>query len=279
MVFQLYAFVRTVDDFVDCVPQQTTLFYKFCVAYAELSGQQVSQVARAKRLFPELVSGNSFTKLSEEYKDVLQAFVSLKNQVQLDERWIQAFLSAMEADLYKSQYQTLAETRAYMFGSAEVVGLCMAQILQLPKQAYPSARLLGRAMQYINFLRDVGEDLDLGRQYLPHSTVAAHGLARLSREEIAANPDRYTQLIRHESCRYLQWQRRAEEGYKWIPIRYLLPIQTASDMYVWTIHQVAADPLKALQASIKPTKKQVILRVLKNSIKTPILKLRNRVYA
>ncbi len=53
----------------------------------------------------------------------------------------------------------------------------MARIMRLPDEALPSAAMLGRAFQYVNFVRDLQEDLDLGRRYLPRVDVEAAGLA------------------------------------------------------------------------------------------------------
>ena len=50
----------------------------------------------------------------------------------------------------------------YMYGSAEVVGLMMARIMGINREADFCARMLGRAMQYINFIRDIDEDGKLG---------------------------------------------------------------------------------------------------------------------
>ena len=56
-------------------------------------------------------------------------------------------------------------------GSAAVIGDFMLPILQpdekLREALTPHARDLGRAFQMTNFIRDISEDLDLGRQYIP----------------------------------------------------------------------------------------------------------------
>ncbi|MET9634576.1 squalene/phytoene synthase family protein, partial [Lentzea sp. NPDC006480] len=69
----------------------------------------------------------------------------------------------------------------YMHGSAEVIGLQMLPVLGtvVPREeAAPYAARLGVAFQLTNFLRDVGEDLDRGRVYLPQDVLGAHGVDR-----------------------------------------------------------------------------------------------------
>jgi phytoene synthase len=69
-----------------------------------------------------------------------------------------------------------------MYGSAAIIGLQMLPVLQplpgLEAQAAVHARLLGEAFQMSNFIRDVGEDLDRGRVYLPEEDLAAFGVTR-----------------------------------------------------------------------------------------------------
>jgi phytoene synthase len=87
----------------------------------------------------------------------------------------------MRADLVVTDYATYADLRRYMHGSAAVIGLQMLPVLGtvVPcDEAAPHAAALGVAFQLTNFLRDVGEDLDRGRVYLPADLLAAHGADR-----------------------------------------------------------------------------------------------------
>ena len=80
------------------------------------------------------------------------------------------FLASMRSDLHVTDYPTYADLRAYMHGSAAVIGLQMLPVLGTVvrrEEAAPHAAALGVAFQLTNFLRDVGEDLDRGRVYLP----------------------------------------------------------------------------------------------------------------
>ncbi|KKY40011.1 phytoene synthase, partial [Vibrio parahaemolyticus] len=73
------------------------------------------------------------------------------------------------------------DLRGYTHGSAEVIGLQMLPVLGtvVPREvAAPHAAAHGVAFQLTNFLRDVGEDLDRGRVYLPADLLAAHGVDR-----------------------------------------------------------------------------------------------------
>jgi phytoene synthase len=90
-------------------------------------------------------------------------------------------MASMRSDLTVTDYPTYADLRRYMHGSAAVMGLQMLPVLGTvvpQEEAVPHAAALGIAFQLTNFLRDVGEDLDRGRVYLPADLLAAHGVDR-----------------------------------------------------------------------------------------------------
>jgi len=93
------------------------------------------------------------------------------------------FLAAMTSDLEVTGYADLAALDRYMWGSAAVIGLQVLPVLGTApgvthEEAAPHAIALGEAFQLTNFLRDVGEDADRGRVYLPADLLAAHGVTR-----------------------------------------------------------------------------------------------------
>jgi 15-cis-phytoene synthase len=78
-------------------------------------------------------------------------------------------------------YRTFDELDRYVHGSAAVIGLQVLPVLGtvVPRQrAEPHAAALGVAFQITNFLRDIGEDLDRGRVYLPAEELASFGVDR-----------------------------------------------------------------------------------------------------
>ncbi|MDQ5951248.1 MAG: 15-cis-phytoene synthase, partial [Patescibacteria group bacterium] len=227
-VFTLYSFVRTADDYVDQVPAQVKSFRRFRKEYeAALSGKPCQN-------------------------EIIQAYVSLAIRKNFDPQWTEAFLDAMESDLNTHTYRTLEKTISYMHGSAEVIGLMMAKIMDLPPSAYQYAKKLGRAMQYVNFIRDIAEDLELGRNYFPQTEMKKYGLASLSYQHTSHNQPNYKRFMAAQLQRYNAWQEMAATGFKLIPRRYLIPIKTASDLYNWSASQIAKDPMIVYQKKMKP---------------------------
>jgi len=98
----------------------------------------------------------------------------------IDPMDFEVFLKAMAMDLTVTDYATYAELLSYMDGSAAAIGTMMLPILQAgdPVAAREPARQLGIAFQLTNFIRDVAEDLDRGRVYLPGEDLARFGVTR-----------------------------------------------------------------------------------------------------
>ena len=101
----------------------------------------------------------------------------------------EAFLHSMRMDLTVTEYADYPALFEYVYGSAAVIGLQMVPILE-PRspEAYDRAMDLGVAFQLANFIRDVGEDLDRGRVYLPLDELAEHGVTRADLERRVATP-------------------------------------------------------------------------------------------
>lgn len=237
-VFCLYAFVRRADNFVDDLPQDRAGFYRYWEAW--------------RRALSGIPAGDT----------LIDPFVALCQRRGIKSDWIEAFFHSMELDLEKSLYTTLDETIEYMYGSAEVIGLAMAKIMALPDEALEPARMLGRSMQYINFIRDIDEDNQLGRRYLP---LEDSSLKDLSREETMDRPDDFIAFHQLQITRYRSWQEEAELGYQYIPWSYLVPIKTAADSYLWTAKQIEKDPFIVYRRKVKPKKPQILMRGLFNS--------------
>ena len=101
----------------------------------------------------------------------------------------EAFLHSMTMDLTVTEYQTYEDLYEYVYGSAAVIGLQMVPILEPTSQdAYKHATELGVAFQLANFIRDVGEDLERGRVYLPLAELAQFGVTRADLEARIATP-------------------------------------------------------------------------------------------
>lgn len=241
-VFSLYAFVRKADNYVDAIPQDINGFYRFKDTYhTALQGKK---------------SGNV----------VIDSFVDLAKRKRFDPLWTDAFFDSMQSDITTSRYDTIDSVINYMYGSAEVIGLYMAKIMDLPSSALHHARYLGRAMQYVNFIRDIAEDLTLNRIYMPAEEMKRYGISCLDFEYVKNIPSQFSDFIRKQLQYYTQWLDIAEKGFRYIPKRYLIPIKTATDMYTWTAEQIYKNPFIVFQRQIKPHFTNIVSSIIQNLI-------------
>jgi phytoene synthase len=159
-VHALYAAARTADDLVD-------------VPGADPAGDLVDW---SRGVLADLAAGWS-------PDPVRLALVHTYRRYDIPVEHLVDFLAAMASDLDVDSYADLAALDRYMWGSASVIGLQVLPVLGTApgvarEEAAPYAIALGEAFQLTNFLRDVAEDVDRGRVYLPADAMAAHGVTR-----------------------------------------------------------------------------------------------------
>lgn len=241
-VFILYSFLRKADDYVDAIPQDTEGFYSF------------------KERYYRAIDGDITGDI------VVDSFVKLVERKKFETGWVDAFLNSMEMDITVSKYKTMEDLLVYLYGSSEVVGLFMAKIMDLSPESYENARYLGRSMQYINFIRDIAEDIDLGRTYFPQKDIKHFNIESLNEEYTIKMPEEFNAFVRKQLETYYSWQEKAENGFSYIPFRYLIPIKTASDLYKWTGSQIDKNPFVVYERKVKPSIPNIFSKVLFNSI-------------
>ena len=240
-IFMLYAFVRTVDDFVDCTPQDREGFDRFTDLLWE-----------AHRSGP----------VSDP---IIDRFVGLWKRVGFERSWVDAFVQAMESDFEKHEYRTLKETEHYMYGSAEVIGLMIMRILDLPEKSAPYAQNLGKAFQYINMIRDIKEDLALGRRYLPLSELKRYGLESLDERYIRENESAFRMFIHAQLAHFERWLRQSRVGFSYLPRRSRMAVEAACRLYEWTAQVIKDDPLVIYERKVRPPT-HVVVREAARSI-------------
>ncbi|MGJ6980416.1 phytoene/squalene synthase family protein [Aestuariimicrobium soli] len=162
-VFAVYALCRLADDIVD-EPERVDL----AVPQEGTPGERLA--AFRDQFFRALAAGTSD-------EPVMAAIVDSIGSRGTDPECFERFFRAMASDLDRSTWQSWQELReVYMEGSAAVIGEMMLPVLEpLTPEAKGPARSLGNAFQLTNFLRDVDEDLDRGRVYLPQEDLLRHG--------------------------------------------------------------------------------------------------------
>lgn len=240
-VFSFYSFVRTADDFVDVIPQQKKQFLAF-----------------KKNLYQELSNkpGND---------PIITSFVQLCNKYSFKKSWINSFISAMESDLTPKKNLTNQDLEKYIYGSAEVIGLMLATIFKADKSAYPAAKKMGKAMQLINFIRDIEEDNTLKRIYFTKQDLNRFGLEDLKSQTAFSNPTNFKKFIHFQIKKYRLINNQSKSGFKFLPTELLIPVKTASNMYEWTAQQIENDPFIVYKTKVKPPVSHILYQLGRNS--------------
>jgi phytoene synthase len=144
----------------------------------------------------------------------------------------------MTMDLTVTEYHTYEDLMEYVYGSAAVIGLQMVPILgALSPDAYIAAEKLGIAFQLANFIRDVGEDLDRGRVYLPITELQAHGVTREMLEERVLTPQ-IKSALKFQIARVRDLQEQATPGIKLLSPESRACIEAASELYCGIVDEV-----------------------------------------
>lgn len=245
-IARLYSFVRIANDYVLEEPRQP------------------EKIAELTRQYKEALKTEHFDPTTHSWDDqdtkIVKNMMRLTQRYKFDPNWVESFLEAMKADIQPKAASTLSASLEYVKGSGEVIGLMLAKILKLPEEAWEAAKLQGRAMQWLNFLRDLPNDIKRGRQYFPDEDLKASGLADFSEEAARANPEAFKKFVDIQLKRYREWQLEAEKGYEHLPKRYRIPLQTAAEMHNWTAKVIKRQPMLIFRKKIMPRQPRVLIR-------------------
>ena len=219
-VHALYGFARYADEIVDDLSSTLTIEEKAKVL--KVWGEKVLEDIRL---------GRSDDHVGRALVDTVQRF-----NIPIEQ--FEAFLHSMTMDLSVTEYQTYDDLMEYVYGSAAVIGLQMVPILGAsdPK-AYEAAQKLGIAFQLANFIRDVSEDLDRGRIYLPLDDLKAAGV---SKEMLAAKKltPEIKQALQYQIERVRRLQREAAERITLLDPVSQPCINAASELYCGIVDEV-----------------------------------------
>ena len=158
-VHALYGFARYADEIVDDLASTLSIAEKSALLQSWGDG-----------VLADIRRGTSDDHVGRALVDTVRRF-------NIPIAHFEAFLHSMTMDLSVTEYQTYDDLMEYVYGSASVIGLQMVPILgATDPAAYAAAEKLGIAFQLANFIRDVGEDLERGRIYLPLDELQAAGV-------------------------------------------------------------------------------------------------------
>ena len=223
-VHALYGFARYADEIVDDLASTLT---------DEEKANSLKQWGEG--VISDIKSGNSNDQIGKALVDTVRRF-------DIPIEYFQAFLHSMTMDLTITEYQEYEDLQEYVYGSAAVIGLQMVPVLGREKgssidKVNSAAEKLGVAFQLANFIRDVGEDLDRGRVYLPIAELQSHGVTREMLEDKVLTPQ-IKSALKEQIERVRRLQRESATGIKMLSVQSRACIQAASELYCGIVDEV-----------------------------------------
>ena len=223
-VHALYGFARCADEIVDDLASQLSDIEK--TEKLNTWGDQV---------LADLKSGNSQDPIAAALVDTVTKF-------EIPISYFEAFLHSMKMDLTVTEYHSYEDLYEYVYGSAAVIGLQMVSILGTEsvdefENAKIAAEKLGVAFQLANFIRDVGEDLERGRVYLPVTELQSHGVTRQMLENRFVTPQ-IKSALKEQIARVRNLQLESMPGIQLLSAKSRECIKAASELYCGIVDEV-----------------------------------------
>ena len=219
-VHALYGFARYADEIVDDL------------------ASTLSDEEKAEQL---KTWGDNFLALYESGEtddSVCKAVLDTVRRWKIPREHFEAFLHSMTMDLTVTTYHTYEDLYEYVYGSAAVIGLQMVPILEPTDQrAYEHAMELGVAFQLANFIRDVNEDLDRGRIYLPLAELAEFGVTKEVLKKRVATPE-IKAALKAQIARVKELEQRSRIGITMLSPEAQPCIETARILYCGIVDAV-----------------------------------------
>lgn len=218
-VHAIYALCRLADDIVDA-PGATS---------PDRVAGTAAELIEFQNRFEAAVDGDTDDP-------TFAAIAATVRATGIDRECFHRFFAAMTDDLTTTRYDTYEDLLGYMDGSAAVIGEMMLPVLNPGggDQFRDAARSLGLAFQLTNFLRDVGEDLDRGRVYLPQQDLRRFEVDLTARQVT----QRWRDLMAFEIARTRELYTRADAGIGPLPAASGRCVRTARILYSRILNRI-----------------------------------------
>ncbi len=222
-IWAIYVWCRRTDEIMDSAEASTK-------SQDELSDNLDEWEENTKNVF----KGNIKSELDSVLLDTIEKYPQ-SIQPYLD------MIDGQRMDLNKFRYRDFDELKLYCYRVAGTVGLMTQNVMGIdsaytsaPWSALPdpseAAIALGIANQLTNILRDVGEDRQRGRIYLPQADIAKFNY---SEEELLQGKinKQWKSLMNFQLTRAREWFEKSEDGIKWLSSDARWPVWTSLRLY------------------------------------------------
>jgi len=215
--YAVYAFCRMIDDAID--QDDDAIESASSTASCGSCGGLEARLSLFQDRLDEIYLGKLELPNAEfrsETQHALFAFSRTVERYEIPREYFIDLAHGCRMDLTVRRYATWQSLEKYCYHVAGVVGLIMSCVFGLRNSgASEQAVAMGNAMQLTNILRDVKEDWQRGRIYLPLEDLARFGYSETDLSRGVVN-DAFCRLMKFEVARARQLYREGSRGLCWL---------------------------------------------------------------
>ena len=247
-IFAIYALCRYLDDLVD---ETEDLIKNEKISTAEI-------IERTELFKSQLIS----TYRGVEHENpILLAFSDVLNRFHISIEYPLTLLDGVTLDLTKNRYESFEELYDYSYKVASVVGLMTSEVFgYTDPKALNHAVELGIAMQLTNILRDIGEDLDRNRIYLPSEDLERFNITETEMFERKVT-DKFIEMMLFQISRTRDYYESSDKGINMLNRDSRLPVKLARENYSRILDKIEQNKFEVFhsRAYLNSTEKFSIL--------------------
>ncbi|MFZ0391367.1 MAG: phytoene/squalene synthase family protein [Calditrichia bacterium] len=217
--YGLYGFCRYADNLIDNPRSRTE---QELLQEADMMAQEIRIAYRT----------------GESEHPIVKSFIAVAKQFDIPIEYPLDLIRGVKMDIQRSRYQTFDELYVFCYRVAGVVGLMMTNVLGYKNDAaFHYAEKLGIAMQLTNILRDIQEDAEAGRIYLPQDELQKFGVSEREVEKGIMN-ENLRSLMEFQVKRAHDYYHEAIPGIKMLRPESRFAIYAAAKIYQGILHQI-----------------------------------------
>ena len=257
--FALYGFCRHCDNLID-TPRQRT---------------ETEILREIQRLTEELqIAYNT----GESQDPIIRAFILVAKASGIPIAYPLDLLNGVAMDVQQARYKTFDELSLFCYRVAAVVGLMMTHVLGYKdERAFGYAKQLGIAMQLTNILRDIKEDKEMGRLYIPQADLAAFGVTEQDIFNEKMTPQ-LRALIKFQIERADQYYTEAIPGISLLKTESQYAIYSAARIYRGILRKIEDQDYNPFLSRVFVSSTQKVGILLHEQIRTKFLSAQEKLF-
>lgn len=216
-------------------------------------------------------------RTGESEHPILKSFIAVAQEYGIPMDYPMDLLEGVQMDIRNPQFVTTDELFLFSYRVAGVVGLMMTHVLGYKtKRAFLYAEKLGIAMQLTNILRDIKEDKDMGRIYLPHEELITFGVSKddIYQENMTRN---LKKLIKFNVKRAHSFYVEANKGIPMLHTESQFAIYSASKIYRGILRKIEARNYNPFLGRVFVPQRQKIKILTREVFRTKMLTFQERI--